>query len=530
MNIVLNNNLGFKWFNNNYCFVKGYLYDNANKLYKDEDLINYFCIVENEAEFRNKLIDANGNFAVVLNLNEAVLAAVDRIRSLPLFYSAGSEDFIISEDASYIKEKTYQNKLDDVSVNEFLLTGYVTNEDTLYKSVKQVQAGEYILFNKKSKEIYRSDYFRLQHKDYYDISSDELISKLDDVHIDIFKRLIQSLDGRTVVVPLSGGYDSRLVVTMLKRLEYKNVICFSYGKPGNYESKISEQVADYLGYKWIFVPYSNDLWNKWFNSKERKEYCKYGSMLTSLIHMQDWPAVMKLKRDNLIPKDSIFIPGHTGDFIEGGHIPKLYKIKNVVSEEEFIDSIYKKHYYLTDWQSKNNQYSKIFRNKIVKNMKLNNVISNELGASLIEEWEWRERQAKFICNAVRVYEYFGYEWRMPLWDNELINFWTKINLGKRYMRKLYKKYYDKYFKKINIQIYGNTKKILLIKIIATKVLNKIKNNRLMKRVNRRKVYMNDPLQVYGIFDYNQFTAFYTGKEDVNSLMVKKILYEVCERY
>jgi asparagine synthase (glutamine-hydrolysing) len=526
MNIALNNNLGFKWFNNNYCFVKGYLYDNANKLYKDEDLINYFCIVENEAEFRNKLIDANGNFAVVLNLNEAVLAAVDRIRSLPLFYSAGSEDFIISDDASYIKEKTYQNRMDDVSVNEFLLTGYVTNEDTLYKSVKQVQAGEYILFNKKLKEIYRSDYFRLQHNDYYDMSSDELISKLDDVHIDIFKRLIQSLDGHTVVVPLSGGYDSRLVVTMLKRLEYKNVICFSYGKPGNLESKISKQVADYLGYKWIFVSYSNDLWYKWFYSKEREAYCKYGSMLTSLAHMQDWPAVMKLKSDNLIPADSILIPGHTGDFIEGGHIPKLYKIKNIVSVEEFIDSIYKKHYYLSDWQSKNNQYSKIFKNKIIKNIKLNNDISNELGASLIEEWEWRERQAKFICNAVRVYEYFGYEWRIPLWDYELIKFWSKIHLEKRYMRKLYKEYDDKYFMEINTQIHRNTEKTLPETIIVTKVLNKIKNNRFMNRINKRKVYENDSLQMYGVFKYRQFAALYTGKEDINSLIVRKILHEV----
>ena len=54
--------------------------------------------------------------------------------------------------------------------------------------------------------------------------------------------------------------------------------------------------------------------------------------------------------------------------------------------------------------------------------------------------EWfnvQERQAKFIVNAVRVYEFFGYEWLIPLWDNALFEFWRHVPLSLRYQRRLY---------------------------------------------------------------------------------------------
>ena len=49
----------------------------------------------------------------------------------------------------------------------------------------------------------------------------------------------------------------------------------------------------------------------------------------------------------------------------------------------------------------------------------------------------QERQAKFIVNSVRAYEYFGYEWLIPLWDNALFDFWAKVPITLRYQRRLY---------------------------------------------------------------------------------------------
>lgn len=518
MSIMLNNNIGFKWFNNNKYYVKGYLYDETNKLYKNEELINYFDGVNNAYEFREKLEEANGVFDVIVKIDELIFAAVDRIRSLPLFYSIYNSNLILSDNANSLKDEIGALEMDNVSVNEFLLAEYVTNEDTLYEDIKQIQAGEYIVFDEDLKELNKYSYYKFEHKDLYDISEEDLIEKLDEVHVEVFKRLIESLDGRTAVIPLSGGFDSRLVAVMLKRLGYENVICYSYGKEGNLESKISKIVAEYLGYKWIFIPYTNDLWYKWHNSKERMDYYKYGSNLVSLAHVQDWPAVMKLKNKVEFPKDSIFIPGHSADFLEGSHIPKMCIQKNTISNKELVDSIYKKHYSLWDWKDKFNQYNTEFEKKIYNNIKIKDTMTSEEAASLFEEWDWKERQAKFICNSVRVYEYFGYEWRLPLWDNELMDYWSKIDLQKRYMRKLYEKYDDQYFKELNRKISE--------KSIVAKVLYKAKNNRITRKISKRVVYRNSPLQMYGICGYEEFNNLKLDSQSINSLIVKTSLDEM----
>ncbi len=38
---------------------------------------------------------------------------------------------------------------------------------------------------------------------------------------------------------------------------------------------------------------------------------------------------------------------------------------------------------------------------------------------------------------MRVYEHFGYEWLIPLWDSELFEYWKKVPIEWRYNRKLY---------------------------------------------------------------------------------------------
>ncbi len=66
---------------------------------------------------------------------------------------------------------------------------------------------------------------------------------------DVFRRLDKAIGDRPIVVPLSAGYDSRLVVSALHALGRRNVICFSYGKPGGFEITTAKAVAEKLNYK-----------------------------------------------------------------------------------------------------------------------------------------------------------------------------------------------------------------------------------------------------------------------------------------
>ena len=82
----------------------------------------------------------------------------------------------------------------------------------------------------------------------------------------------------------------------------------------------------------------------------------------------------------------------------------------------------------------------IFKEKINKSTTGLEIKDNETCANAIEFFDFNERQAKFIVNSVRAYEFFGYEWRIPLWDTELIDFFLKVPLKYRISQDLYKKY------------------------------------------------------------------------------------------
>ncbi len=308
-------------------------------MYKGNDLIQLISPCETEEQFIDRLKQLNGFFALIKHNGHQLFAAVDRVRSIPLFYGQKGNDFFLSDSAEWVRQQVRNNRMDPLAREEFLLTGYVTGADTLFPDVKQLQAGEALCVHDDGKNININTirYCRFTHKNEIQKSIGDLMDEHDQVLLRVFKRLIQFADGRTIVVPLSGGYDSRLIVLMLKRLKYDKVITFSYGRPGNKESKVSSKIAKSLGLQWEFVEYSNELWYKWYHSDEYSRYAQFANGLTSVPHIQDWPAVWQLKKKNLIPNDSIFVAGHT---------PMLSLVGKPTLENSTANAILKKHYSL----------------------------------------------------------------------------------------------------------------------------------------------------------------------------------------
>ncbi|MEI8011484.1 MAG: asparagine synthase C-terminal domain-containing protein [Candidatus Omnitrophota bacterium] len=436
VHIELTHQAGYRWFVVQNISVKGYLFDEENNFYRDGELFHYFKDVISLKEFEAKLVTANGCFSVVIDTKDNVLCACDRVRSFPLFYGITDDKTVLSDNAYRIAEQLNCKEFDPLNEKEFLMTGYVTGNETLFHGLKQIQAGECLSVSKERNIISSVDYYKFKHDELSADTEDELIKRLDVVHEVVFQRLIRSLNGRQAVIPLSGGQDSRLIAFFLKRLGYTNIICFTYGTPGNKESEVSRLIADQLGFKWHFIPYTKRLWRQWGSSVEFRKYMNFASNLNSIGHIQDFPAVMQLKANKIIEDDAIFIPGHSGDFIAGSHIPNNFMSQEVVSNQILFNEIYNKHYSL--WSMPDRDKKKFFDKRVANCLNyLKEYPSTEAAADLFEFWDWRERQAKFIVNSVRVYDYFDYEWRLPLWDQMLMQYWSHIPVTYRYQRKLY---------------------------------------------------------------------------------------------
>lgn len=484
----------------------------------------------------------NGHYALIHNEDKGTFAAVDRVRSIPLFYGFAEKDVYISDDANWIYEKIPSKKVDDLSKNEFLFTGYVTDNKTLIPSIFQIRPGEIvnIFLNQHGQwsiecRLYQPYSPRAMLKK----TTGEIMVCLDQILVNVFSRMIRIADGRSIVIPLSGGYDSRLIALMLKRLEYPNIITFSYGCKDSKEASISKSLAKALEWRWEFIEYTNEKWYSWYRSDDWFKYSIMAGGLSSTPHIQDWPALKMLKERGLIPEDSIIVPGHTvASPSEHVHYDEEFFVNHIqmpgydylpienfhkggVHIEQIIDDILLDHYNLNGIPIEDSFLLRSMKKNIA--LSLGEVSSYEDDVSAYESWDLKERQSKFIVNSIRVYDYWGYSWWIPLLDKEFMDFWSRVPIELRLQKRLIKTYVDQLSNSIltNIDFYPESPKGKLPGISKIqqeilkreRVLSYAKKTLLLR--NKVTQYGKHPLAYYGIMSKRDYWRKFSGRENIN---------------
>ncbi|MCK5760113.1 MAG: hypothetical protein KAH33_02385 [Candidatus Delongbacteria bacterium] len=474
--IELKYNKGFSWCHEDGFYFKGYLFDNDEYL-EDSSAIKYLKkLLDITSDLKSAIKELDGIFSFVYDQENETIVCVDRVRTFPIYYKRTSENIMISDNAKVCSEG--KNSIDKNSSMEFLHTGYVTGKNTLLREVYQVQAGEYIVFKKGNMNGYT--YHNYITRDKTEKNSEPASIKLMNVFDNISDRLVRSLKGKTAIIPLSGGYDSRLIAVMLKNKDFKDVICFTYGRKGNPEVEISEKVAKLLGFQWYFIEYSEKLIENYIKTKDFQEYFKFSANYTSMFYMQEYFAVKELKKT--IPENSVFIPGHSGDFFAGSHLDN--NIINSTEITEIADQILKKHYNLRKTTSNTKN---ILSQKIIDQIPKE---SKNINYSLFEHWDLKERQSKFIVNSSRIYEHFGYEHRLPLMDSELMDLFVNMDISLKKNKLLYDKVIkEEYFEKYDLN-FDNEIQASKTDIRVQKIKESIKKILPSKIVNKYKYGMN----------------------------------------
>ncbi|QIB52618.1 asparagine synthetase B family protein [Pseudomonas sp. OIL-1] len=376
----------------------------------------------------------NGFYALVWQQQNRTYAAVDHIRSIPLFYALKDQTFFLSDEAEWVREQVGNTKMDPLARDEFQLAGYVTGQDTLFPDVKQLQAGELLLVDEKNglPELATERYYRFLHTEPESYNEADLYQQLDKAALASIDNLIRYANGRQIVIPLSGGYDSRLIAVLLKEANYDNILTFTYGAKGNKEAAYSKIVADNLGLEWRFVEYTEALWQAAWQTDERKRYQLEGSNWTSLAHLQDWLAVKIMKEQGIVENNAVFAPGHSGDMVAGSHIPNFIHadLSAEYTKDDLVEHLFNKHYCLTQHENAQSSVS-MFKEKIEKSIVLQATYTAQQFANECEKHNWKNRQSKFIFNSARVYEFFDYDWWIPLWDKEFVRFFEDLPLSLR---------------------------------------------------------------------------------------------------
>ena len=389
------------------------------------------------ALFHQALLELKGFYALVVRTQEGLLAAVDHLRSIPLFYGSKGQHLLLSDDAYAVRAFVGDQSFDDLSVKEFLLTGYVTGAETIFPNVRQLQAGEYLwIAASQPIQARTACYCRFAEGDSFSGAVEDLCEPTQELYEGLFGRLVRGVGRRQIVIPLSGGIDSRSVAAMCKLMGATDVLCFTYGEPGNWEASVSRTVSERLGYDWAFVPYSRRSWREWSRSSHGRTYVLYGSQLVSIPYLQDWPAVWELKKAGRIADDAVIVPGITVTREILDHPQK-------VGAEEAMAVVLRKYYALWMWRDRYEELAPLLKRKLLPFVAQYPV--HGLGGTInaFESWGVQEANAKFFANSVRTYEFWGHDWRLPLFSREMTDFWARVPLDLRIDKRLCRAYLER---------------------------------------------------------------------------------------
>ncbi len=405
------------------------------------DLMACATLSDTAQEFTTILRRLSGRFAFILETERWLIAVVDRIRSVPLIWTLDDlGNVIVAQTADGLREV---GALDGQTVDAgqalaVAMSGYTIGEDTLVSGVKALSAGQYLAVPIKGGALYQ-DYYR-RYTPWAETLSDWSKSRdaLRDLTLDILRDLVVVSKGRPIAIPLSAGFDSRLIAGGLKHLGHGDVLCFSYGLAGNREANAAREIAEMLGYRWTFFEYTNALARAWSTEADYDAFRRYSDSLTGIHFAQDFPAIRGLRDRGYLPQDTLIVNGQSGDFITGNHIPAMLADPNQTGAASAVLPLLTKHYAL--WRSLMTDTNRVTITALI-NAEISAIAgeaSNTIAAgSLFEAYEFVNRQTKYVVNGQRCYEVLGFDWSLPLWDDRYIDFWEGRSLEQKVGQGLY---------------------------------------------------------------------------------------------
>ena len=190
-----------------------------NKNFNYNNLSEFEFFLRNSGSFNNFIYEDE----------DYVICSVDKLNSDNIFYSFKQNILFISNDIKEILENNFnQNKIDKQSKIDLKLLGYVLGNKTIIEGISSLQAGQY-LFTVKKNEYFVKNYFNFYSKRTSYTSREEAINRLKIIEDKIFNELIERNKDKKILLALSGGLDSRYVLSSLLKRNFKNILVYSYG-------------------------------------------------------------------------------------------------------------------------------------------------------------------------------------------------------------------------------------------------------------------------------------------------------------
>jgi asparagine synthase (glutamine-hydrolysing) len=419
--------------------VKGHLIEGMTTL-QGEAFLDHLAPLLCAGGLAEALAARDGHFALLAECDGIHLAAVDRVASFPLFINTAGQ---ISDHPALLDLAPLADALDHDSARVMALAGFSTGCKTLHRDLRRLAPGE-LWVQEKGGIGTAQRWHQYRPWEITPSTPAQRRKDLKDLLWHLFERMAEGCAGRPIVVPLSAGLDSRLIVSGLHAVGARDVRCFAYGQPGNHEAIASQEIAQRLGYDWTFVPYTLATQRAALTSSLHDAYITFADSFSATPFEQDFLAIRTLHEQGWLPNDCVIVNGQTGDYISGGHVPAaLARPLDGQSADQrfatFFGPLVAKHYGL--WRGlQNDDLLALVADHVRDHLAACGLseIPTETPHAAFEVSEFENRQCKYVVPGQRVYDFFNIDWRLPLWEGAFISFWQGIPAEEKLGQKLYR--------------------------------------------------------------------------------------------
>ena len=380
------------------------------------------------------IANVKDHFAVIVRGPNFCFACTDHCRSSPIFFSSDA----ISNDAHALKLQKNINRPNIAGVRDAAMAGFVTGPKILYVGLQQLEAGTCALWktDQQDPDIWKHTTYLPQNIQNISLNSltDGFLAVMDSA----VKRGIEEAAGKPILLALSGGLDSRLLLAKFVQHGCPNLSAFTYGPSGSDEARIAREIASRLNVPWSPYFTKPRHMKAFFSTPERRKYWAFCDGLTSVPNFQDFLPLKLLQEQGRIPQGTFIINGQTGDYISGGHIPRILMAPSVPGNT-LLTAIIEKHFSL--WKSlKTPENLNAVQTYLAERFKVDphKSLDREESIAIYERFEYEERQSKYVVNGQRNYEFLGLNWLLPFWQSDVVRFWRDVPLDAKYRQKLYR--------------------------------------------------------------------------------------------
>jgi len=329
----------------------------------------------NEGKFKDHKLPDLGVIKIYKHKNELIIIT-DTINSIEVFVTFKENKICLSDEPINIE-------LDDNYFLEFLNLGYCINEKTIFKNTLLLPSSSKIKINLEKFYNYDIEYLKYFNNNNYNYK--KTLSELNKL-VENKMPLLKQYD--KVILFLSSGYDSRLVLNLIGKYKPNNFYLAVFGSRYSEESIKALNYAKKTNLKLLNLSHGINIRKK---IKKRNAYINFINKynFTYTPNLDFFSACFELKEK--FPKEKILcLNGNSGDFTDGRQEMQNYKKFN------YKFSIYGKDL------SKKIQFDEF------------NI------AKFCQKFNHINRQSKYTISPRFCYEYFGFDHWHLLWERSYL--------------------------------------------------------------------------------------------------------------